>query len=152
MARPVDPDPVDALAAAVRKLAPLRGIAVDGDGNVAKTQAPPRIVLYPEDGDCAARAKAPAYFDVDVNVVAAIWGESRAHCWDLLKRLSQAIRIHGSAGGPLVEARRLSWYTGDDDGTQGAPLTYRFTLRAQPVGPPDPELGVVDTVSLVEAP
>lgn len=151
MARP-EPDPVEALAAAVKKLAPLKGVTVEGGGNIAKTQAPPRIVLYPEDGDCAARAKAPAYFDVDINVVAELWGESRSHAWNLLQLLSQALRIHGASGGPLVEPRRLSWYTGDDASTQGEHLTYRFTLRAQPVGPPEPEFGVVDAVRLVEVP
>lgn len=152
MARFVAPDPVEAMATALKKLEPLKGVTVEGDGNTVKTDKPPRIVLYPEDGDCATRARAPAYFDVDVNVVAAIWGESRSHCWDLLRRLSQAIRQHGATGGPLVEPKRLAWYTGDDDGTQGAPLTYRFVMRAQPVAPPDPEFGLVETVTLEEAP
>lgn len=150
MPQPVPDDPLDELIAGLKRTAAIKGTAHIVDSDKAATAAPKTIVLTPVDGEVSqpARSKRPSLIDFDVTVEAAVWGESRAHCWFLLRRLAQGIAENEKAGGSKCEWRRLQFDTTDDTGAQGAPLLATFVIRSQPLEPPTAPDGLIETYSI----
>lgn len=145
-----DEDPVDVFVRLLGEASRIKGFVevYSNPADLARTTATGRIVIYPEDGDLLARNKAPAPLDCDLRCVAELWGDSRAHCWLLLRRLVHGVKEIARGSGPLVRWEKVNYDTDVDSSKQGQALSVRFVLVGQAIEDPTAEsVGLVEKVT-----
>lgn len=112
-----------------------------GSGKMAKTGAPPRIVMFPTEAPLGvAREMDGAIIDADRTIVAHLWGKDFDELEELETRFLRALEYQASpqpssaaptiAPGIFYELRREDWDVTQDADKQGEAVFVSFTAIA----------------------
>lgn len=128
----VPQSPISALEAAIKAHSAVKGFAEVylGSENLAKQTKAGRIVLIPHNGQhTPALSKKNGPYDLNLGIVAHIWGESFDHVWNLYQRLLQAILEARTSCGYTWEPQGVDLDTQPDTTKQGRVMEVTFTAR-----------------------
>jgi len=123
--------PLTTLAVALREASTLKGAAqvLAGADKLAVQGAPPRIVLFPLQGQYESATDNSALRDLELQIAARIWARDIDGAWDLQVRLLQALEEQGAAAGLYWRLGSCAWDTEPDTTRQGQELEVIFTVR-----------------------
>ncbi len=158
--------PIAILAGLLQNAPTLKGYAGTGGASrklifvgksyLASSDAPPRIVMFPvEGGYQVPHDTVDSMVDVDLKLMARLWGADIDGTWDLRQRFWQAMnyQAHPENIDPVIPGyyfQYLSeeWDVNTDTAEQGQALTVLFVVRMSAAEVPTLTRGEVDDLSL----
>lgn len=137
---PSPKSPVMVLADKLNAATPLRGFArvLAGKNQLVTGRSPPSIVLIPVSGPLKVpRNLVDSYLDVDLNIVARLWGRDLDEVWDLRARyiaalweqaIGDPLNPSDSAAGFFFQFVDETWDVNPDSAQQGQELEVVTTI------------------------
>lgn len=140
--------PITLLAEALEQREELKGRCkvLAGVDALARSSAPPRIVLFPTVGTYVAPTDVETITDLTQQLTAHVWGVSLDDVWDLQVRLFRALNSHATGGGPWWKPQSITWEDKPDTSNQGLACEVDFQVRFA-IDPADFTEGRVDGVT-----
>lgn len=123
--------PLTILCEALQQTTPLKGFARSiklGKNFLPEGGAPPRIVIFPRRGPLASPQYVGTSMDVQLEVVARLWGANIDNAWDLRARFLKGMWEQGIAGGAWWSSVSELWDDSEDTAEQGQALEVVLTL------------------------
>lgn len=131
MASPVSP--ISTLFVTLANTASLKGRAklLLGKARLAEGRSPPSIVMFPRKGPLSSPQYVGKQLDVDLEMVARIWGRDIDEAWDLRNRYLRGLWEQGQAGGVFWQGVGELWDDSADTSEQGQELEIIVNVRLQ---------------------